>query len=75
MLAIKAAYNRLSNPDFAVYCLGEWDNCDIILDDIRFSSELLPPSQITDSGVIFCRPMQPLSCTFRMNTASGQFSS
>jgi hypothetical protein len=33
----KNAYDRLSNPDFDVYGLGEWDDSDIILDNIKFS--------------------------------------
>ena len=31
------AYNKLSLPDFDVYGLGEWDDSDIILDDLKFS--------------------------------------
>lgn len=33
----KAAYDKLSKPDFEVYGLGEWDDTDIILEDIKFS--------------------------------------
>jgi hypothetical protein len=33
----KKAYDRLSKPDFDVYGLGEWDDSDIVLDDIKFS--------------------------------------
>ena len=31
------AYNRLSPPDFDVYELGDWDDSDIILDNLKFS--------------------------------------
>jgi len=30
-------YKRLSPPDFDIYGLGEWDDSDIILDNIKFS--------------------------------------
>lgn len=33
----KEAYKKLSAPDFDVYGLGEWDNSDIKLEDIKFS--------------------------------------
>lgn len=33
----KNAYERLSNPDFDVYGLGEWDDSDIVLDNIKIS--------------------------------------
>ncbi|MDK2050885.1 hypothetical protein [Aliarcobacter butzleri] len=33
----KTAYIKLSEPDFAVYGLGEWDDSDITLDNIKFS--------------------------------------
>ena len=31
------AYKRLSSPDFEVYGLGEWDDSDIVLDQLKFS--------------------------------------
>ena len=33
----KEAYNKLSKPDFDVYGLGEWDDSDIELNEIKFS--------------------------------------
>ncbi len=33
----KEAYDKLSNPDFDVYGLGEWDDSDIELNEIKFS--------------------------------------
>lgn len=33
----KTAYKKLSNPDFDVYGLGEWDDSDIILEETKFS--------------------------------------
>ncbi len=33
----KIAYSKLSKPDFDVYGLGEWDDSDIELDEIKFS--------------------------------------
>jgi len=33
----RVAYNKLSQPDFAVYGLGEWDESDVVLDEIKFS--------------------------------------
>jgi hypothetical protein len=33
----RGAYKRLSPPDFDTYGLGEWDDSDIILDNIKFS--------------------------------------
>jgi len=33
----KEAYSQLSSPDFSVYGLGVWDDCDIVLGDIKFS--------------------------------------
>lgn len=33
----KEAFNKLSKPDFDVYGLGEWDDTDITLDNIKFS--------------------------------------
>lgn len=33
----KEAYDKLSKPDFDVYGLGEWDDSDISLDNIKFS--------------------------------------
>lgn len=33
----KTAYEKLSEPDFDVYGLGEWDDSDIMLGDIKFS--------------------------------------
>lgn len=33
----KDAYGKLSNPDFDVYGLGEWDDSDIELGEIKFS--------------------------------------
>jgi len=33
----KEAYDKLSNPDFDVYGLGEWDDSDIELEKIKFS--------------------------------------
>jgi len=31
------AYNRISPPDFEIYGLGEWDDSDIIIDNLKFS--------------------------------------
>ncbi len=33
----REVYSKLSQPDFDVYGLGEWDDSDIVLDDIKFS--------------------------------------
>ena len=33
----REAYSKLSKPDFDVYGLGEWDDSDIVLDDIKLS--------------------------------------
>ncbi len=33
----RKAYKRLSEPDFDVYGLGEWDDSDIVLDNIKIS--------------------------------------
>lgn len=33
----KEAYEKLSEPDFDVYGLGEWDDSDIVLDNIKIS--------------------------------------
>lgn len=33
----KTAYNELSEPDFDIYGLGEWDDSDIVLRDLKFS--------------------------------------
>lgn len=33
----KETYNKLSKPDFEVYGLGEWDDSDIELNEIKFS--------------------------------------
>ncbi len=31
------AYHKLSKPDFEIYGLGEWDDSDIIFDEVKFS--------------------------------------